>query len=421
MYLASISIDYKNPPVGFPDRFFLNESDKLDLHKMLLSKKNINAVIIIQTCNRFEINFTDNTESEGLKQAKNVLLTRFGEDIKNFLSVKTYLDTLNHLFRVVTSIESMVVGENQILSQCKEAYNYSKKHGFTDSVLELAFEKAIKLGKLVRSETQISKGKVSIASIAVDMINKVCPLKDKKILLFGNGKMASLIAEYIKEFEISNMIVIGRTPEKLFNFCKLFNAQAADFYYLPEILKSVDVVLSATSAPKVLIKKKLVKKVMRYRKHPLYFMDIAVPRDIDPSASKINNVHIYSYKDLREIANKNLEARLSEVCKVEKIINRENENFMKKLRQLHIEKYFANLNKYTESIRNKELEKAIYMLDGVIEPKIKQVLEGFSKSLMKKLMHNFLSQVRENPLDAEELEKFTNLFMGYRDLPSNQS
>ena len=94
---------------------------------------------------------------------------------------------------------------------------------------------------------------------------------------------------------------------------------------------------------------------------------------------------------------------------------------MKKLRQLHVEKYFTNLNKYTESIRNKELEKAIYMLGAVCEPKIKQVLEGLSKSLMKKLMHNFLSQVRENPLDAEELEKFTNLFMGSSNLPSNQS
>ena len=100
MYLASISIDYKNPPVGFPDRFYLSESDKLDLHKMLLSQKNINAVIIIQTCNRFEINFTDDTESEGINQAKNVLLTRFGEDIKNFISVKTYLFSLYFLIYV---------------------------------------------------------------------------------------------------------------------------------------------------------------------------------------------------------------------------------------------------------------------------------------------------------------------------------
>ena len=421
MYLASISIDYKNPPIGFPGRFALTESDKLNLHKMLLSQENIDAVIIIQTCNRFEIYFTDNTESEGIHQAKNVLLRRFGEDIEDFLFVKTYLDTLNHIFRVVSSLESMVVGENQILSQCKDAYYYSKEHGFTDGVLKLAFEKTLKLGKLVRTETQISKGKVSISSIAVDMINKVCPLKDKKILLVGNGKMASLIAEYLNDFEISNLTVIGRTPERLFNFCNLYNAQAADFSYLPEVLKSVDVIFSATSAPKVLIKKKLVKKVMRYREHPLYIVDLAVPRDIDPSASKINNVHIYSYNNLEEIANKNVRARLSEVCRVEEIIKRENDYFMKKLRQLHIEKYFTNLNKYTESIRNRELEKAICMLGGVCEPKVKKVLEGFSKSLMKKLMHNFLLKIRENPLDAEELEKFTKIFMGCIDLPSNQS
>ncbi|MHA2326222.1 MAG: glutamyl-tRNA reductase, partial [Promethearchaeota archaeon] len=417
----SISIDYKNPPLGFPDRFALTKSDMSDLHKLFLKQKNIDAVIIIQTCNRFEIYFTDNSEDEGKLQAIGVLLRRFGEDIEEFLSLKTYLDTLNHLFRVVCSLESLVVGENQILAQCKEAYYYSTDNGFTDKVLELVFEKALRIGKLVRSRTQISRGKVSISSIAVDMINNVCPLSDKKILLIGNGKMASLIAEYLKDFEISSLTVIGRTPERVFKFCKLFNAQAADISYLPDILESVDIVLSATSAPKVLIKRKQVKKVMSFRKHPIYFMDIAVPRDIDPSASKINNVHIYSYTDLKEIANKNLRARMSEICKVEAIIKRENESFMKKLRQLHVSRYFTNLNKYTESIRNKELEKAICMLGGVYEPKIKQILEGLSKSLMKKLMHNFLLQVRENPLDERELEKFTKLFIGSTDSSSNQS
>ena len=419
MYLANISIDYKNPPSGFLDRFALQDTAKLKLYKELMGQENIEAVITLQTCNRFEIYFTDKSETAGIEQAKKVLINQFGEDIKTYLSIKTYLETLKHLFRVVSSLESMIVGENQILSQCKEAYIYANEHGFTNRVLKLAFEKAINLGKKVRAETKISKGKVSISSVAVDMIDKICSLNRKKILLIGNGKMANLLAEYLKGFDITELTVVGRTPERVNNFCNVHGAQAANYKYLPEVLENVDIVFSATSAPRILIKKKVIKKIMRNRNYnPLYFVDIAVPRDIDPSASRIPNVQIYSFNDFKEISEKNMKARISEICKVEEIIEMDYKKLAKQLRNLHIEQYFASLNKYTESIRNNELEKAICMLGSVYEPKIKKVLEGFSKSLMKKLMHNFLLKIREHPLDEEELKKFTNIFMGCSDLPS---
>ena len=122
MYIANISISHKNPPYGFPDRFALRETAKRDLYKDLIAHDNINGALILQTCNRFEVYFTDNSDTDGIEQAKEVIISRFGADIKNHIVVKSYIETVKHLFRVVSSLESMVIGENQILSQCKEGY-----------------------------------------------------------------------------------------------------------------------------------------------------------------------------------------------------------------------------------------------------------------------------------------------------------
>ena len=413
MYIANISISYKNPPLGFPDRFALVESAKRELYEDLVAHENIEGALILQTCNRFEVYFTDNLDADGIKQAKEVLINRFGEDIKNHMDVKSYLKTVKHLFRVVSSLESMVIGEDQILSQFREAFKYASNLGYTNRVLNLVFDKALKLGKQVRTETQISKGKVSISSVAVDMAENISSLKNKRVLLIGNGRMASLVAEYLKNFDISEIFVVGRTSEKVIKFCEIYGAQGANFRELPEILSSVDIVFSATKAPHTLIKKDIIKRAMTNRILPLIIVDIAVPSDVDPSASEIPNVRLYSIKDLKNISNQNLKNRMEEVCKVEKIIEEEHLKFANKIQNLHIERYFASLIKYTESIRCKELEKAVQILGNVCEPKVKKVLEGFSKSLMKKLMHNFLSEIRTNPLNEKELKKFAEIFIGY--------
>lgn len=412
MHLASISISYKNPPPGFPDRYALRDSEKLILYRNLVRQKNIDAVVIIQTCNRFEIYFTDKTELGGINQAKEILMERFGRNIASYLSIKTYLESVKHLFRVVSSLESMVIGENQILSQCREAFLYACDHGFTNKILNIMFEEAMQIGKKIRTETNISKGNVSISSVAVNMIENVCSLDNKVILVIGNGKMASLLVEYLKMYKLSKLIIVGRTEEKVKSFCEEYYGQASTFGCLSDHLVIADILFSATAAPHILIDKEKIENAIKYRSNPLYMIDIAVPRDLDPSISELHDVFLYSFSDLQKISKKNLELRLKEISKVEDIINDEYRRFAHKLENIHIEKYFASLNKYAESIRTKELEKALCMLGEVCEPKIKDVLEGFSISLTKKMLHNFLTEIRKNPIREKELEKFTNLFIG---------
>ena len=412
MYIANLSISYKNPPTGFPDRFALQDSAKKDLYRKLLDQNNIKGAIILQTCNRFEVYFTDDTEARGIEQAKSVILNAFGEDIKRNIITNSYLDTVKHLYRVVSSLESMVIGENQILAQCKEAFKYASKFGFTNRILNMVFTNAIKLGKKARADTQISNGKVSISSVAVDMVGKISTLENKRVLLIGTGNMATLVAEYLGCFKLTEMIVVGRTPEKVLKFCEDYGGQASNFKELPEKLKQVDIVFSATSAPKILVDKDLIKQAMENRDFPMIIVDIAVPSDVDPTASDIKNVQVYSIEDLRDISKQNIESRMNEIHKVEDLIEFEYKKFADKIQNLHIERYFATISKYAESIRCSELEKAIGLLGNTHEPKVKQVLEGLSKSLIKKLMHNFLSEIRTNPYSEEEMKKLTEIFMG---------
>lgn len=356
--------------------------------------------------------FTYNSYSIGVECVKDIIIKKFGEGIRDYINIDMYLDTIMHLFRVVCSIESMVIGENQILSQCREAFKYSSNLGCTNKIFYLAFDTAFKIGKKVRAETQISNGKVSIPSIAVDMVEKVTSLSNKQVLLIGNGKMAKLIAEYLKLFDISNLFVVGRNNERVQNFCKLNGGQASDFKALSKILTQVDIVFSATSAPKILVKEKTIRQAMVNRIRPLILVDIAVPSDIDPLASEIPNVQAYSIKDLKELFDKNLKARSNEIQKVEEIIEEGYCRFIKKLQNFHINRYFAPLIKYIDSIRNKELEKAICMFGSECNPRIKKVLDGFSKSLVKKIFHNFLTEVRTNPLNEKDMKKFTEIFTG---------
>jgi glutamyl-tRNA reductase len=420
MYIANLRVTHKNTPHDEIDRMILRDSKKEEFYRFLLKCPNIEEVVVLQTCNRFEVYFSGTKEKEGRIEAKEALLDWYGAQAEQHLISESYIDTLVHLFRISTSIESLIVGENQIQIQVKEALEYASNNKFSGRILEPVFQKAIAVGKRARSETKISKGKVSISSAAVDLANQHNPLQDKSIVLIGTGKMASLLSEYLMDFGYKELKVVGRTPEKIETFCNIYKAQPCDITELPQIIGDADVIFSATSSPRVLVTKEIVENAFDARDRPLTLIDIATPADIDPTVSEIPNVNHFSIEDLKEISEKNLAIRKNEVEKVELMIDEELMRFKNKLQNLHIENFLSNLYQYTEEIRSREVDKAKFLLRKC-DPEVLDVMEGLSKSLMKKVLHNFIMEARGNPNITMDMEKFVNIFLGNGHVSKNKN
>lgn len=411
MYIANIRVTHKNAPHDVIDRMILTEPEMYKFYEALLSHENIDEAVVVQTCNRFEFYFSGKEEAEGVAHARKFVLDRFGADIAEYLVVDSYLETLEHLFRVTSSIDSLIVGESQILAQVKEALSYASKNSFSVRILDPVFQKAISVGKRIRTETRISEGKVSISSAAVDLATQHAPIRDKKVVIIGTGRMASLLAEHIRGFGNRELVVVGRTPEKVTRFCETYSGRPASFSELPGELKDADFLFSATSCPRVLVAREMVEKAAKGRERPLTLVDIAMPSDMDPTVGELPNIQYLSIDDLKEISCKNMAARHDEVKKAEVIIGEELTRFKKKLQNLHIETFLSHLNMYTEEIRQREVEKALNML-GAAEPRTQDVIEDLSRSLVKRIMHNFLMGVRSSPTTDMDIERFVEIFMG---------
>ncbi len=409
MYIANIRVTHKTAPHDEISHLALIKSDKRRLCETLLAQENIDEVIIVQTCNRFEVYFAGEKETEGKTRARKVTLDWFGASTAKYMIMDAYLDTIAHLFRMTSSLDSMVVGENQILAQVKDSLNYASKNNYCGKILKLTFQKALSVGKSVRTETGLSDGKVSISSVAVDYANQLNPIEGKKVIIIGTGKMGSLVAKYLPSFGHRELVVIGRTPEKLKKFCETYSGRPLNFDHLPKELEDADIVFSATSCPRVLITREMIEKVVDGRTQPLTILDIAMPEDVDPTVGEIPNVTYHCIDDLKEISKKNMAARHKKVKRAEAVIKDEVNKFKEKLQNIHIDHFLFQLNNYTEEIRQREVKKSIKML-GDIEPKVHKIIEGLGISLTKKMMHNFLLALKSNFTCAEEVERLVNLF-----------
>jgi glutamyl-tRNA reductase len=227
------------------------------------------------------------------------------------------------------------------------------------------------------------------------------------------------LAEYLSRFEPRELVGIGRTPERLMSFCDTYSGRPATIKELAKELPNIDILFSATACPRVLITKEMVEKARGNGSRLLRIVDIAMPADIDPSVSGLPYVQYFSIDDLRDISSKNLDARKSEVVNAEIIIAEELERMRYKLENLHIEHFLTHINKYTEELRRKEIEKALNMLETP-DPKVTEIMDGLSRSLTKKIMHNFLLEARNNPGMALEIEKFVNTFTGNGNVPERE-
>lgn len=327
MELTLVGISHKTAPVEIREKFSFTKVQIQESQAKLLAISGIEGVVILSTCNRAEIYAHSSHNPKSLGGIKDFLVKRFNiseKDFRRYFYVLEDTSAVRHVFRVASGLDSQVLGEIEILGQVKSAFSAGRDAGLTDDFLNILFEKAIDTGICARRDTRLSYGNVSIGSVAIKVLKeRFKDLQDKSVLIIGAGKIAGLVTKYLKEENIRGFFVSSRTRAKACEFAKQSGGEVIDFNRLPEKLKTVNIIISSTSSPHLILKKNVIEEAMSARREPLLLMDLAVPRDIDPGVKCIANVTLFNLDDLKGVIEENYNKRRNEARLVEEIIEQE--------------------------------------------------------------------------------------------------
>lgn len=332
MKLLVIGISHKTAPVKVRERFSFT---RRRLEESLAEFKNsglVEAALILSTCNRTEVYAHVDKEASRIEKSKALVFDIFhaGEgEIGRYFYILEGVEALRHIFRVASGLDSQVLGETQILAQARSAWAIAKDMGTTSSLIDEVFKKALSVGGGVRAKTGISQGNISIGSVAIKMLeDNFKDLRDRTVLIIGAGKIGALISKYLKDKHIKGIFVSSRTYARAAELASNCGGRAVDFSVLKEELEGVDIVISSTSSPHIVLKKEMLLNVMRTRPRAgLFIMDLALPRDVDPAARAIDGITLRDLDDLKYVVEENHRKRLEEAVLAEGIVEQELNRF----------------------------------------------------------------------------------------------
>ena len=373
--------------------------------------------IFISTCNRVEALCTTINPLEA-KRSIISLMSRLGNIPADSFSSNLYtfedMDAVRHIFRVTSSLDSMVVGEPQILGQIKEAYAQAVKRKTSGVILNRLMHRSFHVAKRARTETDICESAVSISYAAVELAKKIFHVLDgKKVLLIGAGEMSELAAKHLMKQGVSSIVVANRTFDRAVQVAELFKARPVSFDEIGAQLLEVDIVLTSTASPGYVITYDQVRNCLRKRRNrPLFFIDIAVPRDVQPEINNLSNVYVYDIDDLKGIIKLNKDHRQQEAIKAERIVQEEVIKFEKWLKTLEVVPTIVSLREKAESIIQAELKKSTSTLKN-LTPSQKQSIQNLTLSISEKILNDpilFLKKKADRPSLNTYLDVTRKLF-----------
>ena len=352
--------------------------------KWVMSQDRVEECAVLKTCNRVEVYVV-------APRGEKVLfdLAKKARVSSRIIDFHDHDESLLHLLRLASGLESMIIGEDQILGQMKELTQIAMKAGTTGWMLETAFKKAIQVGKRVRKETRINERSVSVGSAAVDLAEEILgDLKDKSVLVIGAGETGELISRALLSREIGSLAVTNRTLSSAVCLAESLGGEAVPFDDMPRRLHIADVVISATSAPHYILLKSDIEMAMAGRSNKLLIIDIANPRDVDQAAAEVPGVQLHNIDSLKNISRENMMQRMAEAARVEEIITEELQLLRAKYKRKEAEELLARLYSQAELIKDQEVRKAMNKLSarhtlGEIE---QQVLCDMSRSIVNKIL-----------------------------------
>jgi glutamyl-tRNA reductase len=387
-HLALIGVNHKTAPIEVRERVAIRRADLEETTRALAALPGVSECMIVSTCNRVEIlAAVDDPEVEIV----GFLGQRFGIDaavLGPHLYEHRDQEAVRHLFRVAASLDSMVVGEPQILGQVKEAFAVAKAAGVVGGQLEHLLQGAFAAAKKVRTETEIGANSVSIASVAVEMARKIFgSLEGRTVFLVGAGKMCELSARHLKQQGAGTILVSNRTLERAERMAEPFGGKVVPFEQLHETAWQADIVLTSTGAPHAIFTKLHGQQFMhRRRNRPMFFMDLAVPRDVDPEMGKLEGVFVYDIDDLQAVASAHMEERSREASDAETMIEAEVLRFHLRQRAVNAAPAIVALQQQAEEIRSAEIRKALARLTGLTSEQLAAV-EALTRGLVNKFLH----------------------------------
>lgn len=326
MELLILGINHKTAPVEMRERLSFSHSESLDANRSLKCEALLAENLILSTCNRVEIYAVSKPDNDSVNSIKDYLARQKGInllDYKESIYVYKGREAVEHLFKVASGLDSMVIGEMEILGQLKQAYRDAKNSSGTGKVLNRLFEKAFNTAKKIRTETSIGHGAVSLSSAAVRLAKKILgDLSSKKTLIIGAGEIGEQLLRYLKKSGVESIMVANRTLERARELTDRFNAIAVAFKDFREKLKEVDIVITSTGSPHCIIRHDDALWLMPKRKQrPLFIIDLAVPRDVEEEINRLDNIYLYNIDDLEAIVKDNIKLRKGELDNCSEIIN----------------------------------------------------------------------------------------------------
>jgi glutamyl-tRNA reductase len=367
----------------------------------------VQEAMILSTCNRVEL-YANVSDPGKASETIKAFLSEFHNISRNSLDKSLYIyddvQAVKHIFRVAASLDSMVVGEPQILGQIKDALEFALKKKTTGVLLNKLMKKAISVAKRVRTETKIAENAVSISFAAVELARKIFTNLSKRVfMLLGAGEMAELAARHLIGNGVKEVLVSNRTYERACDLAKEFNGRPVRFdEFLIEMARA-DIVICSTGAPNYIIMKSQMQKVMKERKQKqVFIIDISVPRNIDPEINNLDNVYLYNIDDLQDVVNANVSERQKEAEKAERIIEEEIETFFRWQASLDSVPTIVALREKAEEIKKEELEKFLHKMTDLDE-KEKKAIEYLASSIVNKLIHPPTAALKESAEDKDIL------------------
>jgi glutamyl-tRNA reductase len=417
VHIVVVGVNYKTAPVEIREKLTFSESELVDAMKQLQQRKSVLENVIVSTCNRTEVYAVVDQLHTGRYYIKSFLADWFHMEIDAltpYLNIMENEAAVEHLFRVASGLDSMILGETQILGQVKSSYLLAQENGTIGTIFNHLFKQAVTFAKRAHSETEIGANAVSVSYAAVELAKKIFgDLSSKRILIIGAGKMGELAAQNLYGSGVKKVTVVNRTLEKAQQLAEKFSGTAKSLCELSCALLEADIVISSTGAKDYIITKEMMVHVEKMRKgRPLFMVDIAVPRDLDPAIAELESVFLYDIDDLEGIVQANLEERKKAAEQIERMIGAELVAFQQWLHTLGVVPVIAALREKALAIQAETMRSIERKLPHLSE-RDRKVLNKHTKSIINQLLRDPILRAKElaaEPNAEEALQLFMKIF-----------
>ena len=414
MKFVLTGLNHRTAPVEVREKVAFEEQALPEALENLKRRPGVLEGMILSTCNRVEVSVTAEEDAD-IAAAVDGFLADSRHVERAWVTPYLYhydgSDAIRHLFRVASSLDSMVVGEPQILGQLKSAYTLAKEHGSLTGFLDLVMTRAFNVAKRVRSETDIGESAVSVSYAAVELAREIFgSLTNKRALVVGAGKMAESAARHLRRAGISEILVTNRTRARAEAMAEECSGRVIDYEYFEDAVPNVDIILASSGAPHFILTRDQMRAAMAKRRNqPMFLIDIAVPRNIDPAVNEIDSVFLYDIDDLGKVVDSNLRGRIKTANEAEQIIGEEVDRMMLRLKTREAAPVIVTLQDQLEEWRRGEIERYRAKL-GPLSRQQEEAIEALTRGLMNKIAHGPISELRKKAGDPQVLSLIRKLF-----------